>query len=160
MPPAIGHRAPQPPAAGHHNHRPPATNHHHPPPATPLAARPARGGSQPRGGSSRTKALGEVEGSLWTRDPGLPPGSPVRLRVLARDVSLAITPQSGTSIANQLPATVEAIADDAHAGLTLVRVRVGTLPLVARLTRRSAHKLGLLPGLPVWAQVKTVALLE
>ena len=104
--------------------------------------------------------LGEVEGSLWTRDPGLPPGSPVRVRVLARDVSLAVTPQSGTSIANQLQATVEAIADDAHAGLALVRVRVGTLPLVARLTRRSAHKLGLVPGLAVWAQVKTVALLE
>jgi molybdate transport system ATP-binding protein len=80
--------------------------------------------------------------------------------VLARDVSLAVTPQTGTSIANQLQATVEAIADDAHAGLALVRVRVGTLALLARLTRRSAHHLGLMPGLPVWAQVKTVALLD
>ncbi len=105
-------------------------------------------------------ALGDADGSLWTRDPGLPAGSVVRVRVLARDVSLAITPQTGTSIGNQLPATVEAIADEAHAGSALVRVRVGTLPLVARLTRRSAHKLGLAPGLPVWAQVKTVALLD
>jgi molybdate transport system ATP-binding protein len=39
-------------------------------------------------------------------------------------------------------------------------VRVGTSAVVARLTRRSAHALELQPGLPVWAQVKTVALLE
>jgi ABC-type molybdate transport system ATPase subunit len=32
--------------------------------------------------------------------------------------------------------------------------------VVARLTRRSAHALALQPGMPVWAQVKTVALLE
>jgi ABC-type molybdate transport system ATPase subunit len=31
---------------------------------------------------------------------------------------------------------------------------------VARLTRRSAHTLGLAPGMAVWAQVKTVALME
>lgn len=105
-------------------------------------------------------SLGRADASLWTRDQGRAPGSAVRVRVLARDVSLAVTPQTGTSIANQLQATVEAIADDAHAGLALVRVRVGTLALLARLTRRSAHHLGLMPGLPVWAQVKTVALLD
>ena len=33
-------------------------------------------------------------------------------------------------------------------------------PVVARLTRRSAHALELAVGLPVWAQVKTVALME
>jgi molybdate transport system ATP-binding protein len=38
-------------------------------------------------------------------------------------------------------------------------VRIGALPLVARLTRRSAHALALQPGLAVWAQVKTVALM-
>ncbi len=104
--------------------------------------------------------LGGVEGSLWTRDHGLALGSDVRVRVLARDVSLATAPQIGTSIGNQLHGTVEAIADDEHPALALVRVRVGTLPLVARLTRRSAHKLALAPGLRVWAQVKTVALME
>jgi molybdate transport system ATP-binding protein len=98
-------------------------------------------------------------GSLWTRDGGLPAGSAVRVRVLARDVSLALAAQPGSSIGNQLPATVEALADDEHPALTLVRVRVGALPLVARLTRRSAHALALQPGQPVWAQVKTVALM-
>jgi molybdate transport system ATP-binding protein len=97
---------------------------------------------------------------LWTRDAGHALGHRVRLRVLARDVSLARAPQTGTSIANQLHATVEAIADDAHPALALVRVRVGSAPLVARLTRRSAHALELAVGMPVWAQVKTVALME
>lgn len=97
---------------------------------------------------------------LWSRDAGLPLGHRVRLRVLARDVSLARTPQTGTSIGNQLRGTIEAIADDGHPALALVRVRVGTAPVVARLTKRSAHALELAVGMPVWAQVKTVALME
>lgn len=97
---------------------------------------------------------------LWTRDTGQAVGRRVRLRVLARDVSLTRTPQTGTSIGNQLLGTIEAIADDEHPALALVRVRVGTAPVVARLTRRSAHALELAVGMPVWAQVKTVALME
>jgi molybdate transport system ATP-binding protein len=97
---------------------------------------------------------------LWSRDAGLPVGRRVRLRVLARDVSLTRTPQTGTSIGNQLRGTVEAIADDDHPALALVRVRIGAVPVVARLTRRSAHALALAVGMPVWAQVKTVALME
>ncbi|HYN62915.1 MAG TPA: molybdenum ABC transporter ATP-binding protein [Rubrivivax sp.] len=103
--------------------------------------------------------LGHADGSLWTRDQGHAVGSRVRVRVLARDVSLAHAPLSGSSIGNQWPATVEAIADDEHPALALVRVRMGALPLVARLTRRSAHALALQPGQAVWAQVKTVALM-
>ena len=97
---------------------------------------------------------------LWTRDPGQEVGRHVRLRVLARDVSLTRTPQTGTSIGNQLRGTIEAIADDEHPALALVRVRVGSAPVVARLTRRSGHALELAVGMPVWAQVKTVALME
>jgi molybdate transport system ATP-binding protein len=98
--------------------------------------------------------------SLWSRDPGLTNGHAARVRVLARDVSLARVAQTGTSIANQLHATIEAIADGEHPALALVRLRVGGVPLVARLSRRSAHALELAPGMSVWAQVKTVALLK
>ena len=97
---------------------------------------------------------------LWSRDAGLAVGRRVRLRVLARDVSLTRTPQTGTSIGNQLRGIIEAIAGDEHPALALVRVRVGAVPVVARLTRRSAHALELAVGMPVWAQVKTVALME
>jgi molybdate transport system ATP-binding protein len=98
--------------------------------------------------------------SVWARDAGLPVGRAARVRLLARDVSLSSELQRGSSIGNQLPGTVEALADDEHPGLALVRVRVGGAPVVARLTRRSAHALGLAPGQPVWVQVKSVALME
>jgi len=100
--------------------------------------------------------------SFWTRDPGLPVGHRLRLRVLARDVSLGLAEQAGTSILNQIRATVEAIADDAHPAQVLVRVRTqaGGSALLARVTRRSAQALALAPGQAVWAMVKSVALLD
>ncbi len=98
--------------------------------------------------------------SLWARDRGHAVGRAVRVRMLARDVSLTLAPQTDTSIGNQMQGTVEALADDEHAALTLVRVRIGGTPVMARLTRRSAHALALAPGHAVWAQVKTVALME
>jgi len=98
--------------------------------------------------------------SLWARDQGQPLGRALRVRVLARDVSLARSAPRDSSIGNQLAGQVEEIAADLHPALALVRVRVGTGAVVARLTRRSAHALALAPGTPVWAQVKTVALLE
>ena len=99
-------------------------------------------------------------GSLWTRDKGIAMGSKVRLRVLARDVSLATQRQEHTSIQNHLHGRVDAIADDEHPGLALVRVRVGQSMLVARLTKRSAAAIGVAAGREVWLQVKSVALLE
>ena len=98
-------------------------------------------------------------GSLWVRDGGHAIGEPVRVRILARDVSIAMQPVSGTSIQNCLPATVEQMAGDNHAALTLLRLTMGPSPLLARLTQRSAAGLGLAPGIAVWVQIKAVALI-
>jgi len=51
------------------------------------------------------------------------------------------------------------IADDHHPALLLIRLKVGHSPVLARLPRRSAVGLGLLPELPVWVQIKAVALI-
>jgi molybdate transport system ATP-binding protein len=99
------------------------------------------------------------EAGVWVRDGGHAVGHPVRVRILARDVSLAITRHSGTSIQNILPGVVETLADDTHPALALVRINVGGVKVVARLTRRSAHDLGLTPGQIVYAQIKAVALI-
>lgn len=99
-------------------------------------------------------------GSLWTRARDLPAGRRVRVRVLARDVSLAVDEPGQSSIQNVLPAIVDAVGPDEHPGLLLVRVAVGESRLVARLTRRSAEQLGIVVGRPVYAQVKSVALME
>ncbi len=98
-------------------------------------------------------------GALWVRDTGLPTGHRVRIRILARDVSVALDHPDRTSIVNLLPGTVEAIADESHPALALVRANVGGQAIVARVTRRSAATLGLAPGMPVWLQIKAVALI-
>jgi len=95
-------------------------------------------------------------GVLWTRDTGHLLGSAVRVQVLARDVSLALTEPRDTSIANQLQGTVQSLADDVHPANVLALVSVGGVLLMSRLTRRSAERLALAPGQQVWAQVKAV----
>jgi molybdate transport system ATP-binding protein len=101
-------------------------------------------------------------GTLWLRDDGLALGEAVRVRVLARDVSLAAeAPAAGaTSIQNVLPCTVREIAPAAHPSLVLVRLDCGPSPLLARITARAADALRLAPGQPVWAQVKSAALVR
>jgi molybdate transport system ATP-binding protein len=98
-------------------------------------------------------------GSLWVRDAGHATGHGVRVRILARDVSIALAPVTGVSIQNCLQATVEQIAGDYHPALSLLRLRAGESPLLARLTRRSAAALTLEPGKTVWVQIKAVALI-
>jgi molybdate transport system ATP-binding protein len=98
-------------------------------------------------------------GSLWARDHGLPLGARIRVRVLARDVSLAEEPGT-SSIQNVLRGIVDAVGDDEHPGLALVRVRVGESAFFARLTKRAADSLGVVPAKTLWVQVKSVALLE
>ena len=55
------------------------------------------------------------------------------MQVLARDVSLAEQP-GRSSIQNVLPGRVDAIGDDAHPGVALVRVQVGEAIGVSRAT--------------------------
>jgi molybdate transport system ATP-binding protein len=98
-------------------------------------------------------------GRLWVRDQGLPLGHHARVRILARDISLARAPITGTSILNTLPAVVVDSVDDAHPALTLVKLRVGESPLLARVTRRSAHALEIAPGQLLYVQIKAVALI-
>ncbi len=96
-------------------------------------------------------------GSLWLRDSGLPLGHAVRMRVLARDVSIALEAPNGSSIQNLLPCRVEAIAKDPHPSQVMLRLQIGESILLARITARAADALRLVPGQMAWAQVKSVA---
>ena len=95
---------------------------------------------------------------LWLRDSGLSAGARVRVRVLARDVSIALERPLASSIQNVLRCAVDAIADDMHPAQALVRLAVGEAWLLSRLTRRAVHQLGLQRGMTVWAQVKSAAI--
>jgi len=99
-------------------------------------------------------------GSLVVRDGGHAIGSAVRLRVPARDVSLALAEPKDSSIVNTLRGEVLALVPDTHPAAALALVQVGGVSLIARLTHQSADRLRLAPGVPVWVQIKSVALLE
>jgi molybdate transport system ATP-binding protein len=88
-----------------------------------------------------------------------PVGRRVRLRVLARDVSLTLEAQTGTSILNIFPAVVDELAETGSAQV-LVRLDIAGVPILARITRKSAAALEIGPGKKVFAQVKAVAVLN
>lgn len=85
-------------------------------------------------------------------------GKQVRLRLAAHDVSLTLEHQSNTSILNIIPATVDEIIAEGEAQVT-VRLVAGGVPILSRITRKSAAELKLKPGKSVYAQVKSVVLL-
>ncbi|MBU3711357.1 MAG: molybdenum ABC transporter ATP-binding protein [Limnohabitans sp.] len=97
---------------------------------------------------------------LWVRDNGMKLGDKVRLRVLARDVSITLHEPSGTSIQNHLQAQIMGAANDDHPSQLLVRLRCGSHFLLARITQRAWHTLGLEVGQVVWAQLKAVSVLH
>jgi molybdate transport system ATP-binding protein len=89
----------------------------------------------------------------------LPVGHRARLRVLARDVSITLQAQTDTSILNIFPAVVEALVPDGESQV-LVRLDLAGTPLLARITRKSAALLDLVPNKAVFVQVKAVALVD
>jgi len=84
------------------------------------------------------------------------PGSELRLRIRANDVSICRERPVATTIMNILPATVEAIFEDGEA-TELVQLAVGGAAVLARITRRSRRQLELRAGEAVLAQIKSVA---
>ncbi|UQB41895.1 molybdenum ABC transporter ATP-binding protein [Thiomicrospira microaerophila] len=84
----------------------------------------------------------------------------VRVRVLARDVSLALSDPKDLSIINHLRTEVDELVPlDEHR--LLVRLNLaGGQQLFAEITQASAQRLKLQPGLVVYALIKSVALAE
>ncbi len=95
-------------------------------------------------------------GPLWLPRISAPPGSALRLRILAQDVILARDRPIGLSALNILPGKILEIRTGDGPG-ALVRLQVGEDVLLARITRRSAAALDLAPGLPVHAILKAVS---
>ena len=85
-------------------------------------------------------------------------GQRVRLRVLARDVSLTLEHQTDTSVLNILPVTVVELADEGPAQV-MIKLSAGGTFILSRVTRKSAQTLNLETGKQIYAQIKTVALL-
>ena len=103
--------------------------------------------------------LGFSGGSLLTPGNVGEAGTQVRVRVMARDISLTLQRQQETSILNILPASVVELADTGEAQI-LIKLDCGGHPLLAHITKKSAATLQLTTGKLLFAQIKTVALLE
>lgn len=98
--------------------------------------------------------------------PGLQgvPGTERRLRIASSDVSFTRTAATDTTILNCLPARVVSV--DAHGNAAQVNLVVALgadgagARIAARITRKSLDALALAPGVPVFAQIKSVALVS
>jgi molybdate transport system ATP-binding protein len=100
--------------------------------------------------------LRAAAGRLRVPRLGLPLGSTLRVRIRARDVMIALSPPEGLSALNVLPGVVAEIgASDGP--IVDIRLDCGGEALIARLTRRSVETLGLSPGRPVYAVIKSIA---
>ncbi|MBS0001781.1 MAG: molybdenum ABC transporter ATP-binding protein [Thioalkalivibrio sp.] len=87
------------------------------------------------------------------------PGQTARLRIMARDVSLALDDPHRISILNHLPVTVERVGQSGtHRSLVTSRTADGQ-QLLAELTSWSVERLALEPGSRAFALIKSVALI-
>jgi len=91
--------------------------------------------------------------------PALQVGSTLRLKVQARDVSLALAAQGASSILNRLPVRVRECHPAENPAHVLISLDASGTALLARITRYSADQLDVRPGQLLCAQIKSVALL-
>ena len=96
-------------------------------------------------------------GAFWVSDSGLDLGKHVRLRILAKDVSITLAEPVSTSIQNHFPGVVESIPESTHPSQALVRIQCDQTLILARVTRKSIALLNLQAGTQIWVQVKSVA---
>lgn len=98
--------------------------------------------------------------TLWIQDAGKAVGEEVRVRVLARDVSIALNDHEDSSLLNRIAGEVTSVEADGSGATALVNVAIPGAALKARVTRRSVAHLALEPGARVWTQIKSAALIR
>ena len=99
-------------------------------------------------------------GSVWVSRCVEALGKHMRFRIQASDVSLAIHKAEESSFLNLLSGRVVELTTANARGQVLVKLDIGGTPLIARITDRSRKHLAIAPGRPLWAQIKSVALLR
>ncbi len=86
-------------------------------------------------------------------------GATLRLRIHARDVALSLEPPCHSTLLNIISTTLVELAPAGQPGQVIVKLAVGGQPLLARITQKSAQALALRAGMPVYALIKSVALM-
>lgn len=102
-------------------------------------------------------------GDLWIGNQNLVAGDRLPVRIHATDVSISLSAHADSSFLNILPVTLTRIEESQVPGMCELRLRAGhdgtsDLLIPARISRRSAKQLWLTPGLRLWAQIKSAAI--
>lgn len=87
----------------------------------------------------------------------LPVGQEIRLRIRARDVSLATEKPVGISIRNILSGTISEIVEETDSAFAETLIDIGGSRIRARITREALAEMQLQSGMPVYALVKSVS---
>ncbi|MFK7732116.1 MAG: molybdenum ABC transporter ATP-binding protein [Pseudomonadales bacterium] len=98
---------------------------------------------------------------LHLRSEHLVQGDIARVQIYAKDVSIALSEATDSSILNILPARVDAIVPNVVTGTVAVRLALAdNHELISLITLKSLQRLQLTTGMQVWAQIKSVALIQ
>ena len=84
-------------------------------------------------------------------------GEPVRVRIRARDVALALAVPAATTFRNVVRGRVEEILSS-EGPIAEVRLDADGAAIIARVTRLAVDELGLKPGMTAYALIKAIAL--
>jgi molybdate transport system ATP-binding protein len=107
------------------------------------------------------RALTRLEGAgatFWVPLLDLPLGAECRIRVPAREVILAGRPPEAISLHNIIPGTIRRIADDTVRRSVIVEIGLPDGGLLSRVTPDAVVRLGLSPGKPVLALIKSTSI--
>jgi molybdate transport system ATP-binding protein len=87
----------------------------------------------------------------------LPIDAPLRVHIRARDVMIGLKPPEELSALNMLPGRIAEVGSR-DGPIVDVRIDLNGESLLARVTRLTIDRLGLAPGRPVFAIIKSIAL--
>ena len=96
--------------------------------------------------------------TFWVPLLDLPVGAECRIRVPAREVILASRPPDAISLHNIVPGTVRRITDDTVRRSVVVEIGLPEGGLLSRVTPDAVVRLGLSPGSPVLALIKSTSI--
>ncbi len=97
--------------------------------------------------------------AITFHDTGHKVGDDLNIRILAKDVSLTMDEAKGTSVLNNLQGTISDIVPESNGFDSLVQVNVNGQPIIAKVTNKSVHRLGMKTGMKVWVAFKAASVL-
>ena len=97
-------------------------------------------------------------GNLWIPNSNKGIGFKTRLVILARDISIALSNHTDTSILNKVQAVITKIQEDANPAFLQIHSMAGPNNFRALVTKKSFSTLELATGKSIWLQIKSVAI--